>query len=80
MLAEANSGPKNAATSGLWKWKEWTMKKLGPFRKAPRPRNPVARALRGRGCFGRHVAANGKRYRRRAKHPERVREAERHTW
>ena len=56
------------------------MKRVGSFPKALRPRNPVARALRGRACLGGYVAANGKRYRRRAKHAKRIREAEGDAW
>ena len=42
------------------------------FPRVPRERNPVARVLRGRARFRRQVAANGKRYLRRAKHPGRA--------
>ena len=47
---------------------------------ALRPRNPMAHALRGRARFVAHVAASGKRYRRRPKHAKRVFEAEKGSW
>ena len=52
------------------------MSKTGSFSRTPRLRNPVARALRGRARFRRHVASNGKRYPRRSKHGRRVLETD----